>query len=180
MGPGVPSARLAEAGVRDPGVVLGTSPDSALLAAELGLPYSVALFINPNFDPRIVEAYRARFKPSALTPAPRVMIALHVFCAERAEDAAAMCRAGDLTYIRFVTRTPISGVCSPEEAALHVFGAEERAFIQGQMGGRAVGTPDAVHARLAAIASKYGADEIMVVCNTFHFEQRLRCFELLM
>ena len=46
--------------------ILGSSPDSALLAAELGLPYGVALFINPQFDPHIIGLYKKHFKPSAL------------------------------------------------------------------------------------------------------------------
>ena len=125
--------------------VLGTSPDSALLAAELGLPYAVALFINPQFDPRIVEAYRSRFRPSPLQPEPRVMIAMNAFCAD----------------------------------AQHVFSPEEHAFVQGVSRVRAVGTPQTIRVRVTQLATQFHADEVMAVCNSFHFSDRLRSFELL-
>ena len=164
---------------RIPVWVLGTSPDSALLAAAHGLPYSVALFINPGFDPRIVELYRQRFRPSAMQPEPRVMIALNVFCADDAQYAQAMTRAADLTYIRFVRQRGEVQVCSPEEAAAHAWSAEERAFVQGVAAARAVGTAAEVRQRLAEFVARFGADEVMAVCNTFHFRDRLRSFELL-
>jgi luciferase family oxidoreductase group 1 len=159
--------------------VLGTSTDSALLAAELGLPYSVALFINPQYDPQIAEIYRSRFRPSALCAEPRVMIALNVFCAESVEHAEAMTRAADLTYIRFLTRRGAIEVCSPEEAARHVFSPEERAFVQGVSHARAVGTPQTIRESVTAFAARFHADEVMAVCNAFHFSDRLRSFELL-
>jgi luciferase family oxidoreductase group 1 len=159
--------------------VLGTSPDSALLAAQLGLPYSVALFINPQFDPRVIEIYRSRFRPSASQSQPRVMLAMNVFCADTQEYADAMTRAADLTYIRFLTQRGAVQVCSPEEAALHTFSAEENAFVASVSAARAVGTAHTVRARIEDFAQRYRADEIMAVCNTFHFKDRLRSFELL-
>lgn len=159
--------------------VLGTSPDSALLAAELGLPYAVALFINPQFDPRIVEAYRSRFRSSPLQPEPRAMIAMNAFCADDEAHAATMTRAADITYIRFLTQRGEIAMCSPEEAAQHVFSPEERAFVQGVSRVRAVGTPRTIRARVTQLATQFHADEVMAVCNSFYFADRLRSFELL-
>jgi len=164
---------------RIPVWLLGTSPDSAVLAAELGLPYGVALFINPQYDPRIVAIYRNRFRPSLLCAEPRVMVALNVFCAGSADHAEAMTRAADITYIRFLTQRGAIAMCSPEEAARYVFSPEERAFVQGVSRVRAVGTPQDIRARLTALSTQFQADEVMAVCNTFHFADRLRSFELL-
>ena len=36
--------------------MLGSSPESAVLAARLGLPYNFALFINSNIDPHILDS----------------------------------------------------------------------------------------------------------------------------
>ena len=83
---------------RIPVWLLGTSPDSALLAAELGLPYAIALFINPRFDPRVAAIYRSRFRPSEAQREPRVMLAMNVLCADDAAHATAMAHAADLTY----------------------------------------------------------------------------------
>src|ERR1700732_3898849 len=50
--------------------LLGSSPQSAIWAAELGLPYSFADFINPAGAP-LGAHYRAEFKPGLRLPAPR-------------------------------------------------------------------------------------------------------------
>ena len=62
-----PFARLAAlpGGPERPEVwLLGSSPQSAIWAAELGLPYSFADFINPR-GAELAQLYRDRFQPSA-------------------------------------------------------------------------------------------------------------------
>ena len=159
--------------------LLGTSPDSAMLAAELGLPYAIALFINPRFDPRIAAYYRSHFRPSAAQAEPRVMLAMNVLCADEADHATAMAHAADLTYISFLRNPAAPRVCSPDEARAHRFSAEESAFVQSVSGARAVGTADTVRERVEAFATRFGADELMAVSNTFHHRDRLRSLELL-
>ena len=50
--------------------LLGSSPQSAIWAGELGLPYSFADFINPN-GAEIADDYRRRFQASARLPMTR-------------------------------------------------------------------------------------------------------------
>ena len=159
--------------------LLGTSPDSAMLAAELGLPYAIALFINPRFDPRIAAYYRSHFRPSAAQAEPRVMLAMNVLCADDSDHATAMAHAADLTYISFLRNPAAPRVCSPDEARAHRFSAEESAFVQSVSGARAVGTADTVRERVEAFGTRFGADELMAVSNTFHHRDRLRSLELL-
>ena len=173
-----PRVSPAPAG-RVPVWLLGTSPDSAMLAAELGLPYAVALFINPRFDPRVTAWYRSRFRPSPAQAEPRVMLAMNILCAEDEDHATAMAHAADLTYISFLRNPAAPRVCSPDEARAHRFSPEESAFIQSVSAARAVGTPATVRARVEDMVERYGADEIMAVSNTFHHRDRLRSMALL-
>ncbi len=53
--------------------LLGSSPQSAVWAAELGLPYAFADFINPG-GAAIAAAYRERFERVGRAPAPRVAV----------------------------------------------------------------------------------------------------------
>ena len=48
--------------------MLGSSPQSALWAAELGLPYAFADFINPH-GAAFARRYRETFVPGAYVPA---------------------------------------------------------------------------------------------------------------
>ena len=49
--------------------LLGSSPQSAIWAGELGLPYAIADFINPG-GAEIAASYRSRFVGSERRPAP--------------------------------------------------------------------------------------------------------------
>jgi len=66
--------------------LLGSSPQSGIWAAELGLPYAFADFINPG-GAQIAARYREAFIPSAWRSAPEVIVALWVVCAEADEKA---------------------------------------------------------------------------------------------
>src|SRR3954449_7722477 len=66
--------------------LLGSSPQSALWAAELGLPYSFADFINPE-GAAIAADYRGRFIDSERLGAPQVSVGVIAICADTDEDA---------------------------------------------------------------------------------------------
>src|SRR5712691_7329363 len=57
--------------------LLGSSPQSAIWAAELGLPYAFGDFFTPK-GPRIVQLYRERFQPAPGRPEPYVMAGVNV------------------------------------------------------------------------------------------------------
>jgi luciferase family oxidoreductase group 1 len=66
--------------------LLGSSPQSAVWAAELGLPYVFADFINPH-GAAIAAHYRQNFVPSERLREPRVAVAGWALCAETDEEA---------------------------------------------------------------------------------------------
>ena len=158
--------------------ILGSSPDSALLAAKLGLPYSVALFINPQFDPNIVGLYKKRFKPSARCPEPRVMLSTQIFAADTEDKAAALSHAASLSFIRFVTRQGKPGTISLGEALNYRFSAEESLFVKKISASRVVGTLDQIQAQASDLLKLYQADKMLAVCNAYDFQDRIRSFEI--
>ena len=67
--------------------LLGSSPQSAIWAGELGLPYAFADFINPG-GAEIAALYRERFPGRApACTAPRTAVAAWVLCAPTDEEA---------------------------------------------------------------------------------------------
>ncbi|MBN7798194.1 LLM class flavin-dependent oxidoreductase [Parahaliea mediterranea] len=160
--------------------MLGSSPDSALLAAERGLPYNLGLFINPQAAPELVHLYRARFRPSARLGAPYAIITTSVFCADDEPRARALQLTYDLNLYRFVTDQSIGRSLTPGEALDYPLGPREQAFIASRGSNRAVGTPGQVRGQLEALAERFAADEIMAVSNMYYLEDRKRSFELLM
>ena len=81
-GPASPPPRFASPEVW----LLGSSPQSAVWAAERGLPYAFADFINPDGAP-FAASYRLNFRPSARLQQPKVAVCAWAICAETEEEA---------------------------------------------------------------------------------------------
>ncbi len=159
--------------------MLGSSPDSAILAASRGLPYNLGLFINPQADSRLIGLYKQRFQSSELQPEPYAILALGVFCADTEERARALELTYDLNLFRFFTGQSDGRSLTPDEAAEYPLGPQEEAFIASRVSSRATGTPRQVRGRLEYLAELHNADEIMAVTNMYYFEDRKRSFRLL-
>ena len=159
--------------------MLGSSPDSAVLAAQRGLPYNLALFINPQADARLISWYKSHFQPSAAQAEPYAILTLSVFCADTQEQAHALQLTYDLNLFRFFTGQSNGQSMMPQEALNYPLGAQEKAFIASRENSRAAGTPAQVKERIAQLAELYQADEIMAVTNMYYLEDRKRSFELL-
>ena len=67
--------------------MLGSSMWSASAAAQLGLPYAFAHFINQHPTRMALEYYREHFKSSDDLAHPRAIVALGAICADSEEEA---------------------------------------------------------------------------------------------
>jgi luciferase family oxidoreductase group 1 len=159
--------------------MLGSSPDSAVLAAQRGLPYNLGLFINPQADSRLIGLYKSNFQPSERQAQPYAILTLSVFCSDTEEQANALQLTHDLNLFRFFTGQSNGQSMTPQEALNYPLGAQERAFIASRENSRASGTPLRVRQRIEELAALHQADEIMAVTNMYYLEDRKRSFELL-
>lgn len=159
--------------------MLGSSADSALLAAQRGLPYNLGLFINPQASSELTALYRERFQPSEQFPQPQVCLTISVFCSDSQMQARALQLTHDLNLYRFFTGQSDGASLTPQEAQLYPLGPGEQNFIASRENSRATGTPDQVRSRVQGLAASYQADEIMAVTNMYYLEDRKRSFELL-
>jgi luciferase family oxidoreductase group 1 len=174
-----PFARLGgflPGGAEQPEVwLLGSSPQSAIWAAQLGLPYAFADFIVPGSE-EITRRYREAFEPSARLAAPQVAVGVWVVCAESDEEAQVLAASSrmTLTLLRRGTLIPVP----PPETAL-AFLAREGRDSSGPGRRGVVGSPATVRAGLEAVAAAYGAQELIVVTITWDHAARRRSYELL-
>lgn len=159
--------------------LLGSGVDSAMLAADRGLPFAFAHFFGAsNQGPAITAYYREHFRPSAHCGEPRVHVAVQVMCADTKEEAEWHASSMKLGRIQMARNQGVGGIVSPEEAAAHVFTAEEEAFLAHSGMRATIGDAASVAAELDALAVAYGADELGIVTICHGFEARLRSFEL--
>ena len=69
-------------------------------------------------------------------------------------------------------------VVTPEEAAAYPYTDQERALVEAATADHAVGDPDTVHRRLAALVERTGADELMLSTRAHSLETRARSLTL--
>jgi luciferase family oxidoreductase group 1 len=153
--------------------LLGSSPQSALWAAELGLPYSFADFINPQ-GASIAADYRGRFVDSERLAAPLVSVGVIAICADTDEEAERLA-ASSRMMLSLLRQGRLIEI-PPVEKALRYL--ETRS--PGKSDRRAViGSAEQVRAGLEAVAAEYGADELLVLTITHDHAARRRSYELI-
>lgn len=158
--------------------LLGSGMHSAVYAAELGLGFSHAYFINTEGSEDACEEYRRRFKPSDAFPSPRISLGVAALAAETEEEARKLSASRNLWVVRLLTGRPIP-FPSPEEALSYSFSDQETKLLQSVESRSIVGTPQQVRARLLVLAQSHGAEELVVVTITYDYASRLKSYELL-
>jgi len=158
--------------------LLGSSAQSALWAAELGLPYAFADFINPA-GVEIARSYRERFVDSQRLTTPRVAVAVWALCAESREEAEHLATSSRWAFVK-LRRGELIAVPPPQEAQRELEQLARSGAGAGLHRRRAVlGPGDEVRAELERIAAEYGAGEVIVVTITYDHAMRRRSYELL-
>jgi luciferase family oxidoreductase group 1 len=171
--PDHPFARLAHdlpGGQEKPEVwLLGSSPQSGIWAAELGLPYSFADFINPR-GAEIAQRYLETH------PRGRVAVGVWALAAETDDEAQRLASSSRMT-LRLLRRGQLIPVPPPEEALR--FLEHDDGGARGTTRRGIVGTPDVVRARIEEVAAEYGAEEVIVLTITYDHAARRRSYELI-
>ncbi len=156
--------------------LLGSSPQSAIWAGELGLPYVFADFINSE-GAHIAELYRDHFAPSARLQQPRVTVATWAVCADTREHAERLATSSRmaLSLLRTSGKTiPVPTV----ETATRFLEEPAGSLPIARRRRMTIGTKATVRDGLEAIAGEYGAEEIMIVTITHSHEARKHSYEL--
>ncbi len=157
--------------------LLGSSDQSAALAAHFGAAFSFAHFISDEGGAEITRAYARSFRPSPALATPRASAAVFVVCADTEAEAWRLARSRELFILRLRTGRP-GRYPSVEEAESYPYTAHERAIVEYNRRRTIAGTPEHVRARLLAMAEEYGVDELVVVTITHDPKARLRSYEL--
>jgi luciferase family oxidoreductase group 1 len=160
--------------------LLGSSPQSAIWAGELGLPYSFADFINPA-GAEIAALYRQNFKDTEAHPVPVVSAAVWAICAETTEEAQQLAASARMSF-RLLRQGKLIPVPPPEKAQRFLEqqdGGESSAPVPGRDRRAVIGNPDKVREGIEQVARDYGAQEVMVVTITYDHAARRRSYELI-
>src|SRR2546428_2711926 len=158
--------------------MLGSSDQSAALAAHFGTGFSFAHFINQEGGAEVTRAYRGQFRPSTWLDAPRASAAVFVVCADTEAEARRLAKSRELFIVRLYTGRP-GRYPSIEEAESYPYTERELAILRHAQGRTAAGAPEQVRERLGALAGESEADELIIVTLTHDPKARRRSYEVL-
>ena len=159
--------------------LLGSRYESALMAAQLGLPFAYAHFFGIAVEegPAIVENYRVNYQPSERFPEARVNVGVHVVCAETEEEAIRLSASRNLSRLFNITGRA-KGIPSPEEAANYLYQVDEAAFVKQYQNVCIDGDPQQVKEGMERISEMYQTPDLSVVTITHGLAERVHSYEL--
>ena len=157
--------------------ILGSSTDSARLAAAKGLPYAFASHFAPTYFREAIEIYRSNFKPSASLKEPYVLACVNVVAAETDEEAEYLATSikqffmGVITGKRQLLPPPVKSM----ESLWNVF--EEEAVMQ-MLAYSFIGSPEKIRAMMTDFVAETGINEVMATSHIYDHKSRLNSYRL--
>lgn len=157
--------------------LLGSSPQSGIWAAELGLPYMFADFISPQGE-AIAERYRAEFRPRHAGGTPRSAVAVAAICAESDEEAWLLSASARVARLSSRAGRPIA--LPPVADALRILSDEMGSRDAAPRGRRLIhGGPATVRQKIEEVAAAYNAEEVMILTVVHDSAARRRSYALI-
>lgn len=169
-------ATVAE-GVNVPIYILGSSTDSAHLAAKMGLSYAFASHFAPAQLFEALNIYYNEFQPSDYLSEPYTIGLLNIIAADTDAEAERLSTTqirmilGVLTNKLDYMQPPID--MTPELKAI----SQDPAFLRMQQYAF-VGSKATVKEKTEEFLSKTGVSELMIASHLYHHEDRLKSIEL--
>lgn len=164
-------------GANVPLYILGSSTDSAFLAAKLGLPYAFAGHFAPQQFYNAVEIYRSQFQPSEFLEEPYTIACVNVIAANTDEEAHYLSMSMYQGFLNIITdkRQPI---VSPEKTQLELASPEQKYMLKGMTALSFIGSKGALSQSFDEFIFESKIDEIMVSSNIFDQKAKRKSYQI--
>lgn len=157
--------------------ILGSSTDSAFLAAKLGLPYAFAAHFAPSQLEVALEIYREHFQPSEFLQEPYVLVCVNIIAGETVDEAHYLSTSHFQAFVNILTdqRQPLS---PPDETELADISNEVAVHLNRMAAKTFVGDKETLKEKLGKFVKDYKPDEIIVSGNIYDFDKKQRSYEI--
>lgn len=169
-------ATVAE-GVDVPLYILGSSTDSAHLAAKKGLPYA---FASHFATPQLMDAldiYRREFQPSEALDNPYTLAGVNIIVADTNEEAERISTSLYRMIISLLTGKR-DFMQPPTEMTDELRAMQQHPSVQHMLKYTFVGNKDTVKHKVKAFIEETQIDELIVVTNIYDGNDRITSYRL--
>lgn len=165
-------------GLAIPIYILGSSTDSAYLAAELGLPYAFAAHFAPAMLAQAAAIYRANFKPSRYLEQPYFIACVNIIAAETTAEADFLASSLFNMFAGIITnhRRPLS---PPTEQPIYHGIPEIEKAVYNMTACTFTGDKETLAQDITDFVSRYQVDELMTTNYIFDNDKRLASFRII-
>jgi luciferase family oxidoreductase group 1 len=158
-----------------PITLLGSSGFSAQLAGLLGLPFAFAAHFAPEYLYAAAQLYRDQFRPSEMLRKPYLMVGVQVIAAETDAAARRLFTTPQQRFLRLIRNQPVE-LLPPVDSMEPLWKDYERAAVESKLSAAIVGSNATVKAGLEKLVGDTGADEVIVVTDTYEPADRLQAY----
>ncbi|MCD8742421.1 LLM class flavin-dependent oxidoreductase [Mucilaginibacter roseus] len=169
-------AAIAE-GTNVPVYILGSSTDSAHLAAKEGLPYAFASHFASTHLLEALEIYRSEFKPSAFLDKPYTMAGVNVFVADTEEKAEGLLTTLIKMFVGVLTGKS-NALQPPAELTNDMRDILRHPAVHQMLKYSFAGTKATVKEQITDFLKQTKVDELITTSPTFSIEDRLQSTRL--
>lgn len=158
--------------------ILGSSTDSAYLAAEMGLPYAFASHFAPAQFCAAIKIYRNNFKPSDILEKPYVMACVNILAADTDEEANELLKSLISLFVGIITnkRKPLKQVVKlPEVYQI----PEVRQAVNNMLACTFYGSKETLKKNLSVFIEETEVNELMIASHIFDLDAKLKSFSIL-
>lgn len=156
--------------------ILGSSTDSAYLAAALGLPYAFASHFAPALLFDALKIYKENFQPSTHLATPYSLACVNVVAADTDDQAEYLAISFKQLFLGIITGK--RRLLQPPHEKLRLNEIEEAALRQMTLYSF-IGGPGKIKNEIKKFLDDTQVDELMVVTYIYDHKARIRSYEIL-
>lgn len=159
--------------------ILGSSTDSAHVAARRGLPYVFAGHFAPQQMKEAIQIYKELFEPSDVLSEPYVIVCLNVIVSDT--DTHAEYLASTMSQVMVsITRGRMQPVQPPTDDLKGLLTPREYELAKQRFSGSLIGSEDSVKRQLEDFIKEYGEiDELMAISYIYDQDKQLESYQRL-
>ncbi len=165
-------------GIDIPMWILGSSTDSAYLAAAMGMPYAFAGHFAPQQMQAAFSIYRQNFQPSAQWQEPYMMACVNVIAADTDEEANYLATSAFQAFLGIIRGTR-ELLQPPVKNMNDIWNEYEKAHVMQMLAGSFIGSAATIEKGIQQFVAQTGINELMVNAHIFDMEAKLHSYELL-
>lgn len=157
--------------------VLGSSTDSARVAAAMGLPYAFASHFAPTYFLEAIDIYRKNFKPSVYCKEPYVMACVNVVAADTDQEAARLATSVQQLFLGVITgkRRLLQ---PPTDVMDDIWSEQEAMAVQQMLTYTFIGSQSTITAKLRSFVKQTGVNEIMATSHIYEHVDRKKSYQI--